>query len=129
MGRGSDKHGPRLDDSLRDETESMEQGSPSDSRAREERQQESPDDREPVPDSRVGSVEAALRELGNDDIEARRELARSLEPSRFPADREALLGEARAAHAREPVIEVLEGLPPGLTFESFEEIWAELRPS
>lgn len=53
MERGSGKHGPRLDDEMDRETESITRGSPVEARAEESREKEGPADGEPVPQSRV----------------------------------------------------------------------------
>jgi hypothetical protein len=53
MGRGSDKHGPQLDDEMDRETESITRGSPVEARAEESREKEGPGEGEPVPQSRV----------------------------------------------------------------------------
>jgi hypothetical protein len=79
--RGSDKHGPRLD-------------------------------------------EAASLDL--DEAEARADLTRFLTPSAFPADREALLADARGNHAPEVVLERLQALPEGRTFENVQDVWGAL---
>ena len=50
MDRGSDKHSPRLDDEMEQETRSMTQGSPIEARAREERMKEPAGDDEPMPE-------------------------------------------------------------------------------
>lgn len=123
MERGSDQHGPRVDEALERETSSIERGSPTDSRAEEGRQQEAPADREPVPDSHLSDAGTAPGEsLGRDREEASREIARSLDPSVFPADRERLIEAAVAGHAREPVVEALRGLPSGITYEGSEDV-------
>ena len=61
--RGSDKHGPRLDDDLHDDTRSLEQGA---------------------------------------------------------------LADARGNHAPEVVLERLQALPEGRTFENVQDVWAAL---
>lgn len=127
-GRGSDKHGPRIDEELSEAAESVERGGPSESRAEEERQQEGPDDFEPVSDSRVGHAGegSPLPAIADDPEEAKREIASSLDPSIFPASRDAVIENATANHAREPVIRALEDLPPGETFDRAEAIWRAL---
>lgn len=50
MERGSDKHTPRLDDELDNETKSMTQGAPIEARADEARMKEPPGDDEPTPE-------------------------------------------------------------------------------
>lgn len=68
MERGSDQHGPRIDEALERATSSMERGSPTDSRAEEGRQQEAPADRERLVEAAVAGharepVVEALRRL------------------------------------------------------------------
>jgi hypothetical protein len=125
MERGSDKHSPLVDDALKDELRPLEQGAPVDPRAQEGRQQEAPDDWEPVPDARTAEAGAGSA-LGTDTEEERRELARALPPSIFPADRTALVEAARAANARAPVVDALEQLPDGRTFAGIAEVWETL---
>lgn len=125
--RGSDKHGPRVDEELEQELRPMEQGGPADARAEEGRQQEAPGDFEPTPDSRVGHRGASpLLEISDDPAEARREVARALDPSIFPADRTAVLRSATDNHARAPVIQALEALPLEGTYKNVEELWLAL---
>jgi hypothetical protein len=73
---------------------------------------------------RLGRATAASLDL--DEAEARADLARFLTPSAFPADREALLADARGNHAPEVVLERLQALPEGRTFENVQDVWAAL---
>jgi hypothetical protein len=127
MERGSDKHGRRLDEELADETRSLVQGAPTESRVEEHREQEPPAEGEPVPDALLTGDRGIPREdvLTHDEIEARTELARHLEPSVFPADRVALLASAERQNAPGAIIEALSGLPEG-TFEHTEAVWEAL---
>jgi hypothetical protein len=61
--------------------------------------------------------------LAPDDVDARRELWAALPLSAFPAERDSLLAVAQAGHAPGAVIEALEGLPPGRTFDSVYDVW------
>ena len=106
--RESTKHGSRLDEALKHETEPLEHGASGESRVREDLEKEEPS----------GSLPSA--------VEARRELSRHLRSSVFPADREALLDEARAEHAPEAVPEEIRALPPGVEFATVHEAWASL---
>jgi hypothetical protein len=124
--RGSDKHGPRLDDDLHDDTRSLEQGAPVEARVEEEREQEGPADGQPTPDARLSGGRATAASLDLDDAEARADLARFLKPSTFPADREALLADATGNHAPEVVLERLQALPAARTFQNVQEVWAAL---
>ena len=114
--RGSDKVSSRLDEELERQTQSLERGSPASSRAEEHRDPEAADDDEPTPDVH----------LSTSDTEQRTDLARHLQPSRFPASRERLLASAREEHAPDRVIALLQQLPEGREYTNVQEVWQEL---
>jgi hypothetical protein len=114
--RGSDKHGSRIDEEMKHETRGLEQGAPVEPRAEESRQQEAAADGEPGPDARP--LES--------DAEARAELARHLEPSAFPTDRDGLLASASDQGAPQDVIDTLRRLPEGREYRNVEEVWEAL---
>ena len=124
--RGSDRHGPRLDEELQRETRSLEQGAPVEARVEEAREQEGPGDAEPTPDARLTGGRGTAASLDLDDAEARADLARFLTPSTFPADREALLADAAGNQASEVVLERLRALPAGRTYENVQDVWGAL---
>ncbi|MFP5317650.1 MAG: DUF2795 domain-containing protein [Acidimicrobiia bacterium] len=128
MERASDKHNPRLDEQLEHDTRSMLQGAPVESRADEGREQEGPADGDPTPDARLtgGRLQADPHWPTDDQLEARAELARHLEPSVFPADREALEASARRQHAPTWILDSLTALPDGRSFETTEAVWEAL---
>jgi Protein of unknown function (DUF2795) len=120
-----DRHGPRIDEELARETEALERGSPVEPRVEEFREQEPSADDEPETDARLmGGRSAGSMDL--DELEARSELARSISPSVFPADRDALLDSAIRNHATQPVLDRLARLPAGRTFENPEAVWRAL---
>ncbi|MCA1692256.1 MAG: DUF2795 domain-containing protein [Acidimicrobiales bacterium] len=128
MDRGSDKHAPRLDESLKADTRSLVQGSPVEARASEGREQEGPGEGEPTPDARlVGGplVGGDSRWPTDGELEARTDLARHLEPSVFPAEREALVASAERNHAPTWITELLRALPDG-PYETTESVWEAL---
>jgi hypothetical protein len=124
--RGSDKHSPRVDEELDRETRSLQQGSPVESRVEEFREQEGPGDGQPTPDARLAGGRATAASLDLDDAEARADIARFLTPSAFPADREALLADARGNQAPEAVLERLQALPGGRRYENVQDVWGAL---
>jgi hypothetical protein len=124
--RGSDKHGPRVDEELQRQTRSLEQGAPVEAHVEEFREQEGADDHEPTPDARLRGGRATAGSLDLDDAETRAEIARFLSPSVFPAEREALLADARANQATEAVLERLQALPGGRTYENVQAVWGAL---
>jgi hypothetical protein len=127
MERSSDKHAPRLDDELKQELRSILQGSPVEARANESREQEGPADGEPTPDALLtgGRTPATPDALSHDEVEARTELARHLQPSIFPADRETLIASARRSGAGDELVDQLGNLPDG-TFDHLEAVWEAL---
>jgi Protein of unknown function (DUF2795) len=124
--RGSDRHSPRVDEQLDHETRSLQQGSPVESRVEEHREQEGPGEDQPTPDARLRGGRATAASLDLDDAEARTEIARFLNPSAFPADREALLASAEGNQAPAAVLERLEALPAGRTYENVQDVWRAL---
>src|SRR4051794_218391 len=127
MERSSDKHSPRLDDELKHELSSLTQGAPVESRADESREQEGPADGEPTPDALLTGEPAPAPPdaLTHDEVEARAELARHLQPSVFPADRDALIESARSMGASDELADSLRRLPEG-TFDHLEAVWEAL---
>jgi hypothetical protein len=126
MERRTDKHAPRVDENLVQETEPLERGAPVESRAEEYREQEPAGDDQPVPDARLAGGRATAASLDSDEAEARSQLAASLSPSTFPADRDALLASARDNHAPEAVIRQLARLPGDQVFENVQAVWQTL---
>jgi hypothetical protein len=126
--RGSDKSGPRIDEERARDTESMERGAPVPSRAEEFREVEGAGDDEPAPDARLSGDRGMVPEdqLGPDELEARSELARHLDPSVFPADREGLLQTAVENNAPASVMDRLADLPEDVTFENVQMVWESL---
>ena len=126
--RASDKHSPRLDEQLKHDTQSLLQGSPVESRAEESREQEGPGEGDPTPDARLtgGRLVDSPNWPTDDQLEARAELARHLEPSVFPADREALQASAERQHAPGWILDSLTALPDGHSFETTEAVWEAL---
>ena len=124
MERGSDKHSPRVDEELDHETRSLQQGAPLESRVEEFREQEGPGEDQPTPESRLTRGRTGSLDL--DDAEARSDIARYLDPSAFPADREGLVANAEANNAPEAVLERLHALPAGRTYQAMPDLWAAL---
>ena len=124
--RGSVQHSPRVDDELEHETRSMVQGAAVEARSQEARTQEGPADGEPEPDARIaGDRPSKSPMLAAADVELRSELARHLQPGRFPASRPEVLAMAQELHAPDPVIELLNRLPEG-RYDTIGEVWLAL---
>lgn len=129
MARGSDKHSPRLDESLVHDTRPLTQGAPMEARADEARQQEGAADDEPTTDALLtGEIHPEQRSqdaLDHDEVEARSRLAAYLLPSAWPADRDRLVACATEANAPPEVIDRLCQLPEG-EFSHTEAVWEAL---
>ncbi|MEW6155120.1 MAG: DUF2795 domain-containing protein [Actinomycetota bacterium] len=120
MERGSDKHGPRLDEELKHVTRSIVRGAPVEARADERREQEGPADGDPTPDSRVRGPDA------DQEVELRADLARYLAPSVFPARTGEVVESARENHAPQWVVRSLEALADD-RFENVRQVWEAVR--
>lgn len=126
MEQGSEKHSPRVDEEMDHEVRGLEQGAPVEPRAEEFREQEGAAEGQPSTGTRPYAGDQAAGTLPPDDIQARSELARSLEPSAFPGDRNALLAAAREQNAPEAVLARLRDLPSGVEFENVQAVWSAL---
>lgn len=127
MERGANTHGPRIDDDLARAAEPLERGAPVEPRTEEFREQEGAADDEPAAEGRLpGRRRGGAGAMDADELAARSELARSVSPSAFPADRDALLASARRNQAARPVLDCLARLPPGRAFENVEQVWQAL---
>jgi hypothetical protein len=121
MQRDSAKHGGRVDDELKHETESLVRGAPVESRVEEWRSREGAADGEREPSART-------RPAGPDpdEVAERTDISRHLRLSVFPGDREALLREAHEQNAPEHVLADLRRLPADVEFGTVHELWAAL---
>jgi SHS2 domain-containing protein len=126
--RGSDQHGPGVDEQLDPETRRLRQGAPGESQVDEHREQEGPGEGQPTPDARLVGGRATAVSLDLDDAEARAEIARFLTPSAFPADRGALVADAEGGNATPEVLERLRALPGGRTYENVQDLLGALGP-
>lgn len=84
-----------------------------------------------------GGEDAKVLDLGTDDIpgdpradvgdetwvEERSALARSIDPSVFPAHRDELIECAERHFAPEPVLERLRSLPDDRQYDNVQEVW------
>lgn len=106
MERMTDKHSPRLDEALDREVDSLTDGAPVEARSSEGRRQED------------------LPDLTRAPLDIRADLAASVAPVDWPADRETLVRTARDGHAPEDVMALLEDLPHGdRTYENVQAVW------
>jgi hypothetical protein len=127
MERGSDKHATRLDENMKTETRSMLRGAPVEARVEEAREQEGPGEGEHTPDSRLvgGRVAGDGSQPTDEELEARAEIARHLDPSVFPARTAQLVVNAEENHAPTWIVELLTKLPDD-TYDTTEAVWQAL---
>jgi hypothetical protein len=130
MERGSDKHGPRLDEALEHETQGLVRGG-HDTHAEEWKSAEPSGEDQPdvdlAPDGTlVGGAPAGMSEA---DVEGRSEVATYLHPHAFPAVRAMLLDEAERNQAPESILKRLRELPAGREFANVGDVWRAVRGS
>lgn len=127
MERGSDKHATRLDENLKTETRSMVTGAPVEARAEEAREQEGPGEGDPAPDARLvgGRVAGDGSQPTDEELEARADIARHLQPSVFPARPAELVASAEDSYAPAWIVDLLRGLPED-RYENTEAVWEAL---
>jgi hypothetical protein len=127
MERGSDKHGPRVDEQLAGEVEGLVRSGHS-THAEEWADPEAPGDDQPDNDvfpagELVGGVPEGLTP---EEVALRSEVAAALRRSDFPAGRDELLEKAVARYAPPRVLEELRRLPADRGFATIGEMWAAM---
>ncbi|MDX6288170.1 MAG: hypothetical protein QOG53_3655 [Frankiales bacterium] len=125
MERGSDKHGPRLDDELAHETEGLVRAGRS-THAEEWKDPEPSGEDQPdadrVPNATlVGGTPPGMTP---DDIEGRAELATYIGKEAYPAVRAQLIDLVIDRNAPDSIIDLVKNLPSDREFHNVNEIWA-----
>jgi uncharacterized protein DUF2795 len=122
MERGN-KRSPRIDDEMTRETGALVQSGQSETHTQESLIKEG---LLPGEQPRVGApgvYDTRRSRPGDDEIEARSELARWLEPHLFPADRADLADRVRERGAPDDVVDLVERLPERRRFPNVEAVW------
>lgn len=111
----SDKHGPRVDEALKEDHST---------RAQEFRRDEGPEDDQPVSADRDFRPDLPQDDgvLGDRDADARADLARHVDPSVFPAHPDALVESAAGHFAPEWILRALRGLPDDV-YDNIQDVW------
>jgi Protein of unknown function (DUF2795) len=127
MERGSDKHGPGLDEQLEHEVDGLVRSGRT-TRAEEWRDTEPSGEDQPdvdrVPNGTlVGGVPDGTTEA---DIEGRSQLAAAIGKEVWPATAETLLSRAQESAAPDQVLDVLSRLPRDRTYRNVQEVWSAL---
>jgi hypothetical protein len=130
MDRGSDKHGPRVDEELKHEVEGLIQGG-KDTHAEEWASPEpSGEDQPQVGRAPEFPLHGAVPDgMSDEDVEARSELAGYLTPGAFPGVREQLLEHVLDLSAPDAVVEEVRSLPAGHEFRNIGDVWRTLHPA
>lgn len=119
--------GPRQDEALKKETEPLERGA-HESRAEEWHEPEPPGEDQPresvAPEGTL--PRGTPPGMDQQDVMDRSELARWLQPSVFPADRDRLLDSAAQTNAPDQIRELLQRLPAGRSYENVQDLWRSL---
>ena len=127
MERTSVRHGPRVDDELKEEIEPLLRGAPIEPRVEEALEKEPAGEDEPEPQEMLqDDGEWQGQSITAQDVRDRSELATYLEPARFPATREELIGAARSHSSPDWVVQSLSRLPAVGQYENMEAVWRAL---
>lgn len=115
MERGSAKHSPRLDDELEREDQTITRSGqpPHTEEFRETEPFEEPLLDEELPEGEAPGTPAGMTPA---DVERRSEIARWLEPHKFPSDRDMMLGYLQGDGAPDEVIDAIASLPARRSF-------------
>jgi hypothetical protein len=115
MERGSSKHGPRLDEEMKQEVLGTVQGI-SGSRAEEWKMAEPAGEDQPEPTQVIG---------GDQENDFSR-FGRHIGLSALPGDRDALRRSAETLEAPDDILADIDRLPDGVVFHTITEIWSAL---
>jgi hypothetical protein len=127
MERGSDKHGPRMDEALAHEVEGTVAAGRS-SRGEPWRDPEPSGEDQPDVDLRPdgglhGGVPVGMTEQ---DVELRSELAQALGKEVYPATAAQLMAKAHESSASDRILDLLERLPAEEVFTNVQDVWSRL---
>lgn len=128
MERMTDKHGPRLDDALNREVQSLIDGGV-EARSQEGRMQEpTTDDEAPIdPGARWDESDDPGIGVSRHTADERAEPAKAVASVQWPATRDELVAAARGDFAPDRVLSLLGELPHGdRTYENVQAVWAAL---
>jgi hypothetical protein len=123
--RGSDKHGPRLDDALSHEVEGLLRGT-GPTHAEEWNDPEPSGEDQPLVRVVEGREGGAPDGMTEEDLELRAELAGRLGRAAFPADAAGLRAHLAAENAPDRLRDLLEALPADTDYHSVGEVWSAL---
>jgi hypothetical protein len=127
MERGSDKHGPHVDEQLAHEVEGLVRSGHSTHAEEWADPEPSGDDQPDVDVFPAGELVGGVPEgLTAEEVALRSEIASFLRRSDFPAGRDQLLEKAVERYAPPRVLEELRRVPAGRTVANIGELWLAL---
>jgi hypothetical protein len=119
--RGSSKHGPRLDEEMEEETETITRsGQPP--RTEEWRETEPFEEEHLDLELPEAETPAAPPGMTRADVERRSDIARYLPPHKLPASRDTLLDFLQRTGAPDDVVDAISSLPTDREFRTVGEI-------
>jgi uncharacterized protein DUF2795 len=127
MERGSDKHGPRVDEQLAHEVTGLTAAGRS-THAEEWKDPEPPGEDQPDVDREPDGtlVGGTPPGLSPDEVELRSEVAAALGKEVWPATGTALVARARGNNAADRVLELLTRLRPEQRYVNLQDAWSSL---
>lgn len=111
MERGSAKHGPRLDEQQKHETEGMVRGGGSTHAEEWKEPEPMPSPGEAAPSYAPGHAPGVPQGMTPRDVELRSDLAKWISDTHWPASKSELLERARTEGAPDHVLDLVESLP------------------
>jgi Protein of unknown function (DUF2795) len=127
MERGSDKHGPRVDEELSHEVEGMVRGGHSTHAEEWKDPEPSGEDQPDVDAAPNGTLEGGTPDgMSARDVEDRSQLAGYLGKEIYPATADQILERAAGNEAPDSVLAELRRLPKGRQYANLQEVWTDL---
>jgi hypothetical protein len=123
--RGSDKHGPRLDEAMEEEVEGLVRGD-GPTHAEEWLDPEPSGEDQPEVSYVEGREGAPPPGMTDDEVDLRSELAAHLHRHPFPTDVSGLLDALIADNAPDRLRELVRRLPTGQVYGSVGDVWRAL---
>jgi hypothetical protein len=117
MERGNTKHGPALDEQMQHEARGIAYGGVD---------SHTDDFRDPEPSGDTPRAGGAPPGMTYDEVEGRSRLGRYIPRTSLPGDRDDLIAGATEMNAPDDILNLLESLPEGETYETVAQAWEAL---
>jgi Protein of unknown function (DUF2795) len=121
--RGSDKHGPRMDDALKHDVEGAIRGTHSTHAEEWKDPEPSAEDQPDVDMAPDGTLTGGTPPgMTPEDVETRAQLAAYLGKEVYPAERDELVTVVRGRQAPDRLVELVSSLPTGRRFDNVNDV-------